>query len=175
SMIQSRIRGVDASHSRLANFETDVEVRVRDRCVNRVEPAHAHEIVTPDRETSGGQGGHIAHRLGGVSVINRISRPLLARRADQTAHTRDQTRVLNLSSCVKQFWRNRAHLRIFERLDQVLNPIALGALYIVVEENKARPGRGLRAEITFVRKIERLVITDETESRSLRRGTFQQI
>src|SRR5262252_228158 len=95
-------------------------------------------------------------------------------RADQTTHPRNQAGVLNLSTRIKQFWCNRAHVGIFERLDEILNPIALSALHIVIEENKARTCCGLRAEVAFLRKIEGLIVTNTTEPSVFRRSTLQQ-
>jgi hypothetical protein len=74
---------------------------------------------------------------------------LVASGADEPTHTRDQTGVLNFPGCVKQLRRDRAHLGIFERLDEIFDPIALAALDVVVEKNEMYASCRDRAEIAF--------------------------
>ena len=73
----------------------------------------------------------------------------MANGADEPTHTRDQTGVLDFSGCVKQLRRDRAHLGIFERLDEIFDPTVLAALDVVVEKNEMRASRCGRAEIAF--------------------------
>ena len=77
------------------------------------------------------------------------------------------TGVLNFTRLVQQFRRDRADLRIFQRLDQVLDPIRLVGLDVIVQKNQPITRRGLRAGIALVRKVKRLVVGDDPDRRAL--------
>ena len=58
-------------------------------------------------------------------------------RAHQSAHTSDQAGVLNSPCRVKQFRRDRTNVLILQRLDEVLNPIALARFDVIIKKNYA--------------------------------------
>ena len=60
---------VNAAHSRLANFETKIEIGMRDRRVDGIELADAKEIFPAHGQAGRGQSGDSAHRLGKIDVI----------------------------------------------------------------------------------------------------------
>ena len=60
---------VNAAHSRLANFETKIEIGMRDRRVDGIELADAEEIFPAHGQAGRGQSGDSAHRLGKIDVI----------------------------------------------------------------------------------------------------------
>ena len=81
--------------------------------------------------------------------------------ADEPAHSHDQSGVLNFSIPINHFRRYRSHLRIFQRFDQILYPIALAALHVVIKKNEALTAGGTRASVAFRGKIKRLIESNE--------------
>jgi hypothetical protein len=145
---------------------------MRDRRIRRVETTDTEKILAPHRQAGGGQRGHIALRLRQVEMLRGIGRSLMKRCSGQPARAHDQPGVLDLSVLVKQFRRDRAHLGILQRLDQILDPIRLRSLHVVVEKNQPLPSRGLRADVAFVGKIERLVVGHEAHGHIFRFEKF---
>ena len=100
-MTQRREGRVNAAHPGLANFETEIDVGMRDRGVDGVETAEAEEIVASHGEAGRGKRGHVAQRLRQVEMLRRIRRALMEGCAGESPHAHHQSGVLNLSRLVK--------------------------------------------------------------------------
>src|SRR5438552_12116342 len=98
---------------------------MRYRRVDRVEFTDAEEIVAAHGETGGGKRGHIAQRLRQVEMLGGIGVALMEGGAGESTHAHHESGVLDFSRLVKQLRRDRAYLRVLQRLDQILNPIRL--------------------------------------------------
>ena len=82
----------------------------------------------------------------------------------QAANSHDQASMLNSPALVEKFWRHRAHLRILQRFDQILNPTGLRRFNVIVEKNETGARGGGRTEIAFIGEVERLVVRDKAHS-----------
>ena len=151
-MPQRRVRCVNTAQPGLAHLETEIDVRMRDRRIHRIESADPNEIFPPHREAGRGKRGHVAQRLRQVEMLGRIRRALMKSGPGQPAHAHDQTGVLNFSGLVKELRRNRAHLGILQRLDQILDPIGLVGLDVVIEKNQPLARGRFRADDCICRK-----------------------
>ncbi|MGH7935383.1 MAG: hypothetical protein ACREF8_00040, partial [Chthoniobacterales bacterium] len=77
---------------------------------------------------------------------------------DQAAHARNQARMLNCPGRVKQLRRDCTDLTVFQRLDEILNPIALDAFDVVIKENEPRAAGDFRAPVALLGKIKALIV-----------------
>ena len=66
--------------------------------------------------------------------------------------------MLDFSRLVKKLGCNCTNLRIFERLDNILDPIGLVCLYVVVEKNQPFSSGCLRAKVALLGKVKRFVV-----------------
>src|SRR5256885_17155380 len=96
-MMQSRVRCIDASQSGLTNFETEIDVRMRDRRILCIEPAETKEIGAPNGEAGRRQGSHVTQRLRKIEMLRGICCALMECRSRQPAHSQDKARVLDVS------------------------------------------------------------------------------
>ena len=85
--------------------------------------------------------------------------------ANQTANSSDKAGVLNSAGRLEKLRRDRADLRVLQRLDHILNPVTLLGFNVVIQKNEAFAGSHLRARIAFCRKIEWRVERNQTHFR----------
>src|SRR5262245_51341661 len=108
-----------------------------DWSIDLIKSTKAKKISAPHRQACSRQCGNGAHGLSEIRIIDGIARPLVQCRADQSSYTGHQAGMLNSPRWVQQFWRDGTHLRVFQRFDGVLNPVALSCFNVVVEKNYA--------------------------------------
>ena len=156
-----RERRIDAAQAGFSEFETKIEIGMRDRRIDFIKSSNGKEILAPHGQTRRGQCRNCPHGLRKIGVIHRIARPLMQGCSHQPAYTGDQAGVLNSTCRVKQFRRNRTDFLVLQWFDDVLNPIALSRFNIIVEKNDTFAARRLRAGVAFCGKVERRIERDE--------------
>ena len=172
-MTQSCVGRVDTSESGLSHSEREIDVGVSDRRVHRIESAEANEILAPHGKTGRGERSHVTQRLRQIKMLGGVRLALMERCSGQPAHSHHQAGVLDFPSLIKHFRRDRAHLRILQGLDQILNPLRPLGFDIVIEKNQSFSRGRLGAEIAFVGKVKRFVVRHETHRRVLRLETLE--
>ena len=143
---------IDAAHPGFADFETKIEVGMRDRRVDLIKSSNGKKIRAPHGETRRGQRRNCTHGLREIGVIHRIARPLMQCCSHQPAYTGHQAGVLNSPCRVKQFRRDRTDFLVLQWFDDVLNPIALSRFNVIIEKNYALAARRFARRRCILRK-----------------------
>ena len=135
--------------------QAEVQVVVDD-LVGFLKTAERLKDTAPHQHAGAGHGDDIALRQRQAEIARLVGRGKAERVARDAPRGKEHARVLHLAAGIQQLRPHHRHLRPLRVLEQCVQPVRLGHLDIVVQEQQVLAGRGLHAAVVEMRPVERV-------------------